>query len=545
MSSIKRMDKIITQAEKYVGFITNPLPDEILRLKEECEKSFYTFIKTFWSYAGSDQPYMDNWHVGAIAEHLQACFTGQIKYLIINVPPGLGKSILASTMFPAYCWSVDPIKRFIYPSYAEKLSVRDNRNCQMLLTSELYRKMWGDKFSLNVQQATSIHNSKGGYRLSCGFTGTITGHRVWAIISDDPNSIVDVKSETIRDETNRIWDAVLSSRLNNMSTGVKIVIQQRSNFQDLSGWILAKELPDVVHLRLPMEFEISNRCKTIILPGQDRKWQDPRKKDGELLFPDLFNKKASERQKLNMSAYDWSGQYQQSPTPAGGGILRKEWFQWWQEKEPPECEFILQSYDTALTTSSTSAYSACTTWGVFRDQFNVPNVILLDLWRDRVEYPELRHMAQRMAKNYHDTIVDSPLSYEDPPDLILIEEKVSGFSLIQDLRRGGIDVVPFKPRRKGHADSSKEMRARLASSIIEAGRVWLPAKPPHYETLYRYANTFVEACIAFPMDDDSKDIVDTMSQALLYLMERSFVNHPEDGVEIPVQDPYIEKRPLY
>lgn len=253
-------------------------------------------------------------------------------------------------------------------------------------------------------------------------------------------------------------------------------------------------------------------------------WEDPRAKEGQLLCEERFSEKEINKYKNELGSYGYAGQYQQRPAPEEGGIIKKPWFCWWKDSTPPEIEFVIQSWDTALTAKDVSAYSACTTWGVFYDHNYVENVILLSMWRDRIEYPELREMTKRLYFDYRDTgKVRNPLFKGRPVDMCLIEAKASGDPLIQDLALAGIRAIPFVPNKYG----DKIQRVRLITPLIEGGRVWLPAKPPSYDKLLPFADEFIESVACFP-NAESRDLVDTMTQALLKLKDGQFLRHPKD-----------------
>lgn len=543
-STLRLLSQIESQMAQY-NHRHSRLSPKMEKLKKLMEDDFYQFVKHMWRFSGADGDFLPNWHINALCEHLQACYEGRIRYLLINVPPRAGKSLICSVMFVAWVWAKDPTKQFIATSYAEKLAARDNNYCRALIQSPLYQHLWGGNFSLVKKQDLLITNSKGGVRVSVGLGGSITGHGAWCIIIDDPNNIRDVETKSSRERTNQTVDSVLPSRLNNRETGVIIGIQQRTHENDYTGHILSKKLPYVVHLFLPMLYEEDRHCTTVPLRPGEEPWTDPRSEEGELLIPNRFNEASIERIKNELrSAYDWAGQYQQSPAPQTGGIIDTDWFQYWKEEEPPECYFTIQSWDTAFTIGEGSSYSACTTWGIFKDRHNIPNLILLDLWRGKVQYPELRHMAQRLYRCYHDNVLEAPFHSDGPsPDIVLIEERASGYSLIQDLKRAGVPVRPFNPKRRGMQDSSKEARAQIVSHLIEAGRVWVPLEAPDYDSFPRYVETFLEACALFPRSD-TRDLIDTMSMTLLQIMEMGEVWHPTDerGNNFPVYD---ERKPGY
>lgn len=351
---------------------------------------------------------------------------------------------------------------------------------------------------------------------------------------DDPNSITTSESEVIRSNINNWWDYVMSTRVCNFKTSRWIVSQQRTHTLDLSGHILAKDMDDWIHLSLPMEFEESTRCTTIPLRSEKshESWEDPRQREGELLWPqgigpqELKNLKAD----FNHDSYRISGQLQQRPSPEGGGIIQKHWFKWWKEPDYPEFEYVLQSWDTALTKSASSCYSACTTWGVF-DENGIKNIMLLSLFQEKLEYPELRKMAVRLYNNYEDTLIDDPIIGVNRPHHILIEQKVSGYSLLQDLMATNIPVLKFNPNPYG----DKLGRCRLITHLMENGLVWLTTVLPHCEYLTEDSQMFLEAATLFP-NDESNDIIDSTSQAFIRLTSSGWITNKED----PRYEPQFE-----
>jgi predicted phage terminase large subunit-like protein len=251
---------------------------------------------------------------------------------------------------------------------------------------------------------------------------------------------------------------------------------------------------------------------------------------GEALWPEEFPQEELEKIKRQPSTTSriWSSLYQQNPVVDSGGVMDGTWFKWWKSKDPPVVKYILQSWDTALTANKTSAYSASTTWGVFDDDNDVPNLILLSAWRGRVEWPILRRMVQRMARDYRDDSYATPIkpAKDRAPDTVLVEAKANGQMLISDLARAGIMATKFNPDKFG----DKIARVRLVSDLIENGRVWLPAMGPHYDALRPWAEDFLQQCVQFPAAD-SRDWVDTMTMAFLRIKQSGWVANTEDPME--------------
>lgn len=299
----------------------------------------------------------------------------------------------------------------------------------------------------------------------------------------------------------------MQTRLNDPKTGAFIIIMQRVHENDLTGHILSNELGDEWdHLCLPARYEVGHPTPT----RSSLNFFDPRTDEGELLWPDRIDDRTLENLERSLGSYASAGQLQQRPMPKGGGILKAEWWVPWEKEDLPPIEYVLQSWDTAFSTKENSSYSARTTWGVFRKNGQV-NAIVIDMWYDRVSYPELRKIAQ-----------DSYYDFE--PDAVLIEKKASGQSLLQDLRMAGIPVIEYSP------DRDKQARAHASSALLEDGRIYFPFNK-------KWAKDLIDICAAFPAGDND-DIVDTCTQAWLRLRKGWFVTHSDDYED----DEYPEKR---
>jgi phage terminase large subunit-like protein len=376
----------------------------------------------------------------------------------------------------------------------------------------------------DMNSKMKFENVKSGFRMSSSVGGSNTGFGAHYEIEDDPNNVLDVSSDTIREKVNDWHDFVMSSRHAGVAAEFRrLVVQQRTHFKDVTGHILSKGDERWVHLRLPMEFEGNARSKTIPLPmSKGKVFEDPRQQDGELLWPEGMNRVQLDNFKkrdFKNDSYKIAGQLQQRPSPEGGGVLNTSWFKLWKE-HLPEFEYVLQSWDTALTSSAESCYSACTTWGVF-DRFGVKNIMLLSVFKEKVEYPELRKMATRLYNNYMDVIIDDPLGAGKKPNMILIEEKVSGYSLLADLMRANLPVMRFKPK------GDKVGRCRLVSHIPENGLVWVTADAPGSDIPSDDAALFIESAELFP-SSDVNDVIDSMSQAFLRLISAGWIMNKED-----------------
>jgi len=289
--------------------------------------------------------YIHNWHIDAICDHLEAITNQEILRLLITIPPRHMKSISVSVAWPAWSWIKRPEIQFLFSSYAGSLSIRDSVKCRRLIQSPLYQARWGQNFSLTSDQNAKqrYDNNHGGYRLATSVDGALTGEGGDILVVDDPHNVREVESDVVRQSVIDWWKEAMSTRLNSMETGAKVIIQQRTHELDLAGYVLEHE-SDWVHLNLPAEHEKTNRCKTV-LP-----WEDPRKEEGELLYPERFSRKAIIELTETLGIYGSSAQLQQRPVPRGGSMFEAEMFEI-VPAMPAECYVIksIRYWDKAGT----------------------------------------------------------------------------------------------------------------------------------------------------------------------------------------------------
>ena len=301
-----------------------------------------------WHVLEPGRPFVDNWHVEAICEHLEAVSRGEIQNLLINIPPRHTKSLLVSVFWP--CWEWGPLQRpdlrYINSSYAGHLSIRDNLKSRTLIQSGWYQARWGSVFTLRDDQNTKVkfENDHHGFRLA-SFVGGGTGDGGDRIICDDPNNVTDVESDTIRNSTNEWWDLQMYNRITNVKTAARVMIMQRTHMNDLSGHVL--ETGGWTLLKLPTRFESTHRCTTVYANGT-KTWSDPRKKDGELLNPALWDEEAIDQEEKRLKTFGFSGQHQQEPVPKGGGQFQRSWFTI-EEALPTDFVETTRFWDTAAT----------------------------------------------------------------------------------------------------------------------------------------------------------------------------------------------------
>lgn len=462
------------------------LPSLIQIEKELCKKSLHEFVKHAWFIVEPSTKFVDNWHIEAICEYLETCVRGEIRNLIINIPPRHMKSLLVNVFFPAWVWTFAPEKKFLFASYAEDLAIRDSVACRKLITSTWYQQRWEVALLKDQNQKARFENTNSGYRLSFGFGGGITGEGGDFICIDDPLKSSDANSDATRNQVNLIYDNTISTRLNNPQTGVKILIMQRLHEDDLTGHLLkGKERYEL--LVLPAEYEGVRFTSSI-------DFVDPRTEGGELLWPQRFGEAEIQSLKNSLSELGIAGQLQQRPSPISGNIYKKEWF--FDRRENIDFIARFMSWDTALSDSETAAYSSCTVGELTSDY----RLFIREVYREKLQFPQLRQAVIDLAQKYKFGLRG-----------IIIESKASGISILQTLQQSTEDslqeiLVPFKPT------IDKTSRAINASLWCENGSVILP--PPTEQSKWLF--DFEEELFTFP-NSKYKDQVDSFNQLILYL----------------------------
>lgn len=456
----------------------------------DCEESLAGFIRRAWHVIEPGQPYVHGWHIDAIAEHLEAISDGRINRLLINVPPGTMKSLATSVFWPAWEWGPQarPSTRYVAAAHAQKLAIRDNLRTRRLVASEWYQGLWGDRVVLTRDQNVKekFENEATGIREAVA-AGSITGARGDRVLIDDPLSVEDAGSETIREGVIEWFLEAVPTRLNNPAKSAIVVIMQRLHERDVSGVILSREL-GYEHLMLPMEFEPERRCRTSI------GFADPRTEDGELLFPARFPSDVIERDKRAMGSYAIAGQYQQRPAPREGGLFKRQWFEGRIIGAAPASTQWVRHWDLAATKKATAARTAGVKIGRTPDnRYIVGHVVLA-----QEEGYEVRRLVRATAE-------------ADGPDVQI--------SLPQDGGQAGkvqvIDYVALLAGFHVHAEperGDKEHRAEPFASQCEAGNVSLLRG--------EWNEAYLDELAAFP-SGKFKDQVDASSGAFGRLITKA------------------------
>ena len=486
------------------------------RERRAASSSLYEFVRQSWHVVEPGVPFVSSWHIKEICEHLEAISSGEIRKLLINIPPRHSKSTIVSVIWPMWEWLTDPAQKFLCASYSGALSIRDNLKARRLVQSPWYQERWGHMFKLSGDQNAKqrFENSETGYRIATSVGGTATGEGGSRLLLDDPHAAQEAQSDAIRESSLEWFDQVWSTRLNDPKLDAMVTVMQRLHERDISGHIL-EDIGGWEHLMIPAEWD-GRRRKTSL--GS----YDPRTVEGELICPERFGEAEVADLKRLLGVYGTAGQLQQDPNPSEGGILKTDYIEMWPHKRGlPPFEYILQSYDCAFTEKTTGDPTACSVWAIFTHDGR-RNVMLIDAWDEYLGYPDLRARAIKdWATEYGGMSKDSEFSRPRRPDRILVEAKASGQSLLQDLRLANVPAIGYNP---GNAD--KVSRAHQAAPTLELGMVWIPESKKNPGHFVGWAHDFVKQLSKFPVAAHD-DYVDTFTQAIIYFKNDRWFDLPQ------------------
>jgi len=473
-------------------------------LREMQRRDFLTFMDKAWPHISGGALLRTNWHIDAIAYQLERVALGESRRLLVNLPPRNGKSNTVSVIWVAWMLGQDPSLNFLCVSYAtDQLSSKLGRDCLSIMQSGWYRELFPRTIiSPRRSAAHDFETTKGGGRLSTSVGGTLTGRGGDIIILDDVIKPEEANSETARNAVNDWYRSTLASRLNDKETGAIICVMQRLHQYDLPGMLLEAGTSD--HLALP-----AIAIEDEIIPlARGRKHIRRR---GDVLHPERESRKALDDQRAEMGSAAFEAQYQQAPMPMLGNVFKAGWLLEWPEGfDPAEGGEIIQSWDTGIKTGNENAFSACVT-AIRRTRY----LYVIDVWRGRVEFPELKYKVIELARLHRATT-------------LLVEDKASGQQLIQTLRSEQHAGVPVPIPRTPATD--KVSRAEGVSSMVEAGQLFLPREA-------HWLGEFKSEVLAFP-SGRFDDQVDALSQLLEWLRLRlSYQSLPNVGPELMGDDP--------
>jgi len=458
---------------------------EGVKERESCQTSFLPFVRSQWA------SFIHGRHHEIMAEAFEKVASGQLKRLIINMPPRHTKSEFASYLFPAWFLGRYPNKKIIQTAHTAELSVGFGRKVRNLIQSEDYQKIFkGVALSADSKAAGRWNTNKGGEYFAIGVGGAVTGKGADVLVIDDPHSEQDATVGAYNpDVYDKVYEWYTSGPRQRLQPGGAIIIvMTRWSKRDLTGQIIKNST----------QKEGSSEWEVIELPAI--------MPSGNALWEEFWKKEELLSLKAELPISKWSAQYQQDPTSEEGALIKREWWQEWDKPHLPPCEAIIQSWDTAFLKTQRADYSACTTWGIFHhpnaDGQTVPNLILIDAYKEKLEFPELKKAAY---DKYH----------EFEPDQMIIEAKAAGSPLIFELRAMGIPVTEFTPSR----GQDKIARVNAVTDLFASNVIWHPPT--------RWADEVIEECAAFPAGDND-DLVDSTTQALLRFRQGGWIRTTMD-----------------
>lgn len=423
--------------------------DEWLAVEREyCERRLVHFVRQAWHVLEPATPYTHGWHIDLICDHLEAITRGDIRNLVINIPPRHMKSLLVSVMWPAWVWAFRPEMRWLFASYAQSLSTRDAMKMRRLVQSPWYQRLWGDRYELSSDQNAKMRfeNDRTGYRLATSVGAIATGEGGDVVAVDDPHSASQARSEAERENALVWWDETMSTRLNNPKQGAKVIIMQRLHERDLSGHVL--EQGGYEHLCLPAEFEPDNACTTSV-------GSDPRTEAGEPIWPERMSADDLAQQRIALGEVGYAGQFQQRPMPRGGGMFPVDRFQITDHRPSPSNIVASVRYWDKAGTSGGGAYSA----GVLMHKLSDGSYIIEDVVRGQWSAGEREKRIKQTAEI-------------DGVHVIVWTEQEPGSGGKESAQNTIRNLAGFSV----HADrvtGDKESRAEPYAAQVEGANVWL------------------------------------------------------------------------
>jgi len=453
------------------------------QVQTRAKNDFLSFVKCMWP------DFIEGSHHRHVAEKFNKLATGEIKRLIINMPPRHTKSEFASYLLPAWMVGREPKLKIIQVTHTGELAIRFGRKAKHLIDSPEYRKIFKTKLQEDSKAAGRWETAQGGEYFAAGVGGAITGRGADLLIIDDPHKEQDAMSPTALENA---YEWYTSGPRQRLQPGASIVIvMTRWSTKDLTG-ILIKNQKEIK----------GDQWEVVEFPAI----MDEDTEEAVSMWPEYWKMEELEKVKADLPVAKWNAQYMQNPTSEEGAIIKRDWWRKWTKDYIPKLHYVIQSYDTAFMKKETADFSAITTWGIFYPAPEMTaNLILLDSWKGRLEFPELRRKALQDYKYW-------------TPEMVLIESKASGLPLTYELRQMDIPVVNFTPSK----GNDKHVRVNSVAPLFESGIIWAPE--------FKFAEEVIEECASFPFGDHD-DLVDSTTQALMRFRQGGFLPHPEDYKE--------------
>jgi predicted phage terminase large subunit-like protein len=435
-------------------------------------------------------------HHRKLAKIFADVIDGKKKRVIINIAPRMGKSEFSSYLFPAFFLGNFPNKKIIMGTHTAGLSEDFGRRVRNLIDDDEYKSLFSEtKVADDQKAAGKWSTSAGGQYYAAGVGGALAGRGADLFVIDDPHSEQDVKANS-RLAFDTAWSWFQTGPLQRlMPGGAIIIIMTRWGKLDLTGRLLDYQTknPD------------AEPWEVVELPAILNEGTENEKS----LWPEQWPLESLKSKKAAIDPQYWNAQYMQNPVSNNAAIVSRNAWRIWPADEPPTCEYIIQSWDTAFEAKTTADYSACTTWGVFynEEENDKAQVILLDAFKDRMAFPELKSVALKHYKEWQ-------------PDAFIVEKKAAGAPLIQELRNMGIPVQETNPSR----GNDKIVRLNAVADLFASGMVWAPDT--------RWAREVIEEVASFP-NGENDDFVDTTSQALMRFRQGGFIRLDSDEPDEP------------
>ena len=464
-----------------------------LDIREKAQEYFMSFAHYVYDN------FIEGAHHRVIAEKLEKVARGEIKRLIINMPPRHSKSEFASYLMPAWFLGKNPRLKIIQATHNTELAVRFGRKVRDLIADPQYKDIFPTtNLKEDNKSAGKWQTDVGGEYFAAGVGAAVTGRGADLFVIDDPHSEQDAMSDSAFDNAYEWYTSGPRQRL--QPGGAIIIVMTRWGKKDLTGRLIAAQGGDI----MADQWEVVEF--PAILPSDKPLW------------PEFWNKEALLSIKGSLPVGKWNAQWQQEPTNTESAIVKRDWWQLWEKEEIPSCKYIIQSYDTAFSKKESSDFSAITTWGIFQpDEGGIDNIVLLDAQRGRWNFPELKEKAYEEHEYWE-------------PDMVIIEAKATGTPLIDELRLRGIPALGFSPGK----GKDKITRMHMVAPLFEAGVVWAPENK-------KFAEELIEEVVSFP-NGDYDDFCDSMTLALMRFRQGGFISlNGEDDQ----QDFYRPKREYY
>ena len=473
------INKLPVEAKK--EFLRYKIKLEEKRKESAIKNDFMSFVKYVWP------DFIEGSHHKIMAEKFNKVATGDLKRIVINMAPRHTKSEFASYLLPSWMIGKNPKLKIIQATHTTELAVRFGRKAKNLIDSQEYQKIFQTKLREDSKAAGRWETNEGGEYFAAGVGGSITGRGADLLIIDDPHSEQDALNTNALERT---WEWYTSGPRQRLQPGgIIVVVMTRWNTKDLTGKLINAQKESKADQWEVIEFPA-------ILPNEKPLW------------PEYWKLEELEGVKAGLPIGKSNAQYQQNPTAEEGSIIKREWWQLW-DKDLPPLHHVIQSYDTAFLKKETADYSAITTWGVFYPtEDSGPNLILLDVVKDRFEFPELRRVALEQYNYWK-------------PESVIVEGKASGMPLTFELRKQGIPVINYTPSR----GNDKHARVNAVAPLFESGQIWA--------TDDKFSEEVIEECAAFPYGDHD-DLVDSMTQAVMRFRQGGFIEHPDDEQDNPL-----------